>query len=341
MVYNHGNPCYTDRDRGDMMSLKEELLRYLEEHREAPVSGQLLAERLSVSRAAVWKAVKSLEEEGHRITAATNRGYQLEAASDVLTAQGVRCHLSPAYRDCAVLVERRVGSTNTQAKKLAADGAGGRTILLADEQTAGRGRMGRGFYSPARTGVYMSLLLRPETDSAQLPIITVAAAAAVCEAIEALTGLETQVKWVNDVLVGGRKVCGILTEAVSDFESGRTESVIVGIGVNVKTPPALFPAELREIAGSLLPASVSRNRLAAEIANRLFDYVADLPGRAYLEPYRRRLMVLGKRVRFYREGAWQSGRAVGLDGDGCLEVETPSGAVLLRAGEIRMEGEPI
>lgn len=324
-----------------MMSLKEELLRYLEEHREAPVSGQLLAERLSVSRAAVWKAVKSLEEEGHRITAATNRGYQLEAASDVLTAQGVRYHLRPAYRDCAVLVERRVGSTNTQVKKLAADGAGGRTILLADEQTAGRGRMGRGFYSPALTGVYMSLLLRPETDSAQLPIITVAAAAAVCEAIEALTGLETQVKWVNDVLVGGRKVCGILTEAVSDFESGRTESVIVGIGVNVKTPPALFPAELREIAGSLLPASVSRNRLAAEIANRLFDYAADLPGRAYLEPYRRRLMVLGKRVRFYREGAWQSGRAVGLDGDGCLEVETPSGAVPLRAGEIRMEGEPI
>ena len=239
-----------------------------------------------MSRAAVWKAVKSLEEEGHRITAATNRGYQLEAASDVLTAQGVRYHLRPAYRDCAVLVERRVGSTNTQVKKLAADGAGGRTILLADEQTAGRGRMGRGFYSPARTGVYMSLLLRPETDSAQLPIITVAAAAAVCEAIEALTGLETQVKWVNDVLVGGRKVCGILTEAVSDFESGRTESVIVGIGVNVKTPPALFPAELREIAGSLLPASVSRNRLAAEIANRLFDYAADLPGRAYLEPYR-------------------------------------------------------
>ncbi|WP_418976488.1 HTH domain-containing protein, partial [Anaerotruncus massiliensis (ex Liu et al. 2021)] len=105
------------------MSLKEELLRYLEEHREAPVSGQLLAERLSVSRAAVWKAVKSLEEEGHRITAATNRGYQLEAASDVLTAQGVRYHLRPAYRDCAVLVERRVGSTNTQVKKLAADGA--------------------------------------------------------------------------------------------------------------------------------------------------------------------------------------------------------------------------
>ena len=142
--------------------LREEILSRLEKRRGETVSGGELARELGVSRTAVWKAVKSLEEEGHHITAATNRGYQLEAASDVLTAQGVRCHLRPAYRDCTVLVERRVGSTNTQAKKLAADGAGERTILLADEQTAGRGRMGRGFYSPARTGVYMSLLLRPE-----------------------------------------------------------------------------------------------------------------------------------------------------------------------------------
>lgn len=323
------------------MTLKSELLRCLEENRGTPVSGQALAEKLSVSRAAVWKAVKSLEEEGHRITAVTNRGYQLEASSDVLTPQGVRCHLRPAYRDCTVLVERRVGSTNTQAKKLAADGAGDRTILLADEQTGGRGRMGRSFYSPAQTGLYMSLLLRPDADSAQLPIITVAAAAAVCEAVEALTGIKTQIKWVNDVLVDGRKVCGILTEAVGDFESGRIESVVVGIGVNVKTPPALFPAELREIAGSLLPANVTRNQLAAEIANRLFAYADNLSAREYLVSYRRRLAVLGRHIRFYRNGGWRSGRATGLDYNGRLEVETPEGKILLRAGEIQMEEESL
>ena len=166
--------------------------------------------------------------------------------------------------------------------------------------------------------------------------IMAGASVAVCRTVEKF-GLVPCIKWPNDVYVADKKICGILIE--NTFSGNRISSSVVGIGVNVKTPPALFPAELREIAGSLLPASVSRNRLAAEIANRLFDYAADLPGRAYLEPYRRRLMVLGKRVRFYREGVWQSGKAVGLDDDGCLEVETPSGAVLLRAGEIRMEGE--
>ena len=154
------------------MALKTALLQILEEHRDAPVSGQALADRLHVSRAAVWKAMKALQAEGHRITAVTNRGYQLERDSDVLTPQGIRCRLRPAYQDCAIRVDARVPSTNTQAKKLAADGEAAPSLLLADGQTAGRGRMGRAFFSPPGTGLYMSVLLRPAVQAEELPQVT-------------------------------------------------------------------------------------------------------------------------------------------------------------------------
>ena len=321
------------------MALKTALLQILEEHRDAPVSGQALADRLHVSRAAVWKAMKALQAEGHRITAVTNRGYQLERDSDVLTPQGIRCRLRPAYRDCAIRVDARVPSTNTQAKKLAADGEAAPSLLLADGQTAGRGRMGRAFFSPPGTGLYMSVLLRPAVQAEELPLVTLAAAAAVCEAVEEAAGVSTRVKWVNDILVDGRKVAGILTEAVGDLESGTMESVVVGIGVNVKTPADAFPEELRERAGSLLPAQVSRCDLAAGIANRLLTSADSLPARRYLAPSRERLAVLGKPVQYKQRERWMTGRAVDLREDGCLMVEGIGGVAALRGGEIRMEGE--
>ena len=321
------------------MALKTLLLQILEENRGAPVSGQALADRLHVSRAAVWKAMKALEADGHCITAVTNRGYRLEQDSDVLTPQGIRCRLRPAYRDCAIRVDSRVTSTNTQAKKLAADGAAAPSLLLADGQTAGRGRMGRTFFSPPGTGLYMSVLLRPAVRAEELPLVTLAAAAAVCEAVEEAAGVSTRVKWVNDVLVDGRKVAGILTEAVGDLESGTMECVVVGVGVNVKTPADAFPEELRERAGSLLPARVSRCDLAAGIANRLLAYAAALPERRYLEPYRNRLAVLGKPVQYKQRERWMTGRAVDLREDDCLLVEGTGGLAALRGGDIRMEEE--
>lgn len=323
------------------MSIKTDLLRYLEESRDVPLSGQALAERLSVSRAAVWKAMKALEKEGHRITAAPNKGYRLESSSDVLSAEGFRCHLPPAYSQIQIFVESRVDSTNTLAKKLAADGAENGTVILADEQTGGRGRWGRSFFSPAGTGIYMSLILRPNAELTELPILTIAAAAAVCEAVERLYDCPTQIKWVNDIFVSGRKICGILTEAAGDFESGRAESVIVGVGVNVGVPAGGFPPALREIAGCLPSGGeeipLSRNALAAEIAGRLLDYAGKLKHRPFLEPYRRRSMVLGKPIRYRQGEAWQEGVALDINEDGHLIVKTPGGCILLRAGEIQME----
>lgn len=316
--------------------MKEAVLQYLEMHRGSTVSGQELANRLGVSRAAVWKAVKALETEGHRIAAGTNKGYLLECHSDVLSSQDIRSALLPEYRDCTILTERSVHSTNTLAKQLAAEGAGNRTILLAEEQTGGRGRRGRSFYSPARTGLYMSLILRPQMEMEKLLVVTVAAAVAVCEAIEELTSCRTEIKWVNDIYLNGRKICGILTEAVSDFESGTAESVIIGIGVNVGMPSGGFPADLQGIAGSLLPARVLRNRLAAAIVNRLLSYVEELPEKAFLEAYRKRSMALGKRVLFLQDGEWREGLAEQIDSDGRLIVKTACGQIPLRAGEMKL-----
>lgn len=317
------------------MALKDTLLTELEAHRENAVSGQALAEALGVTRAAVWKAIKALEADGHRITAAPNRGYRLEAGSDVVSPQAIRQHLSPHWPGCTIRTERSVDSTNTLAKKLAADGAPDQTVIVSDAQTRGRGRMGRPFFSPAG-GLYMSVILRPHLRAEAVSVLTIAAAAAVCQAIEALTPHRTAIKWVNDVLVDGKKVCGILTEAVTDFESGMVESVAVGIGVNVRTPPEGFPPELQKNAGSLFPEHVSRAALAAGIIDRLLGYAQTLPDRAFLDFYRSRSIVLGRRVRFSQGETRLEGRAAAIDGDGGLLVESEGNAVLLRAGEIEI-----
>ena len=321
------------------MSLKSEILSILESRRGSPVSGQELADRLSVSRAAVWKAVRGLEADGHRITAATHCGYCLEPASDLLTAEGIRFHLPASRRDCRIEVHPTLRSTNTLAKSLAAEGAPHGTLLVAEEQTAGRGRHGRSFFSPAKTGLYMSVLLRPDGPVEELPVLTVAAAVAVCRTIERLTPCRPAIKWVNDIFLDGRKVAGILTEAVSDFESGMADCVIVGIGLNVRTPENRFPPDLRGIAGSLAAGEVSRNQLAAGIAAELLDCADDLTGRAFLDDYRARSLVLGRRIRFYRQGEALSGSACGIGRDGSLLVNCDGRTLSLRAGEICLQEE--
>ena len=224
------------------MAIKNEIALILEQSRGTAVSGQELADRLGVSRAAVWKAVKQLQDEGYSISAGTNRGYMLESGSDVLTAEGIRLHLTEKYRGIPVEVFRSASSTNTEAKAAALRGMPHGTLIAANEQTAGRGRFGKPFYSPANTGLYMSVLLKPQKPLSDCMGITMAAACAIIDSLESVCGVHAGIKWVNDIFCSGRKVSGILTEAMSDFESGMAESVIVGIGVNISTEK--FPEEI-------------------------------------------------------------------------------------------------
>ena len=208
-------------------------------------------------------------------------------------------------------------------------------LLLAEEQTAGRGRRGRGFYSPAGEGLYMTLALQPSAALSQATLLTAAAAVAVAQAVEALTALACQIKWVNDVYLDGKKLCGILTEASGSFEADALSSVCAGIGVNVRTRD--FPEELAGRACSLWPRAVSRNRLAAEIAVRLLNFAADLGAREFLEEYRRRSLVLGKAVTFTRDGGERRALAVDIGENGELIVRYDDGREeALNAGEVRL-----
>lgn len=315
------------------MSVKDNLLKLLEENRGKAVSGETIAKDLNVSRAAVWKSVKSLREEGYDIQARTNSGYMLSESSDILSENAIKAYYSG---DVHVLDE--VDSTNSYAKKLAADGAAHGTLVVAKRQTNGRGRQGRSFCSPDG-GVYMSVILRPDTDFSNGVLITTAAAVAVCRAIEnLLPDSKVQIKWVNDVFFGDKKVCGILTEAVFDMESRSIGSVIVGIGVNLKTAESEFPEELLSTVTSLHGNSVSRSRLAAEIANELLAVCDSMSTGEYLDEYRERCFVIGKNISFVENNVWYDATAKTVDNTGGLVVTLNDGEEkTLRSGEVQIK----
>lgn len=322
------------------MSVKEQVQKLLEENRDKSLSGQEIADRLGVTRAAVWKAVNALKKEGYQIEAANNRGYVLAQESDVLSESGIRMELQERYRDSDIHVYKEIDSTNQEVKRRAIDGAPERMAILAEQQSAGKGRKGRGFYSPAGTGIYMSVLFRPTAEqSKDVVLITTAASVAVCRAIRTVLGEEPEIKWVNDVYFRGKKVCGILTEAVSDFESGHIGTVVVGIGINYRVPDDGFPEEIRDIAGAVCGEDrmVPRNTLVAAILNELYSLYEGLSERTFIEDYRKLSNVIGKKVRFTSGESWVEAKALDVDQDGGLVVELESGETqVLRTGEITL-----
>ncbi|MEA4896528.1 MAG: biotin--[acetyl-CoA-carboxylase] ligase [Oscillospiraceae bacterium] len=320
------------------MSTKNIVLALLESERERFISGMEIAQKLNISRAAVWKAVKSLEEDGHSIIAVTNKGYKLNPESDVLSAEGVRANLPEIYRLLPITVLDNTDSTNTQAKKLAADGAAHGTLILAEEQTSGRGRHGKSFFSPRGTGLYMSVILKPKPGMEEPQLVTAASAVAVCRAIEKLTDKRPGIKWVNDLFLDGKKVCGILTEAVTDFESGGIESIVVGIGVDCSVSEEELPTELQDVVGSI-GGGLSRNRLAAEIATGILDgFGAPVSGEMIGE-YRKRSLMLGKLISFTRAGESKNACVTGISDSGGLLVRLENGEdTELQSGEVTVLG---
>ena len=319
------------------MSVKEKTLEILEKNKNTPLSGEALAQSLGVSRAAVWKAVKSLRAEGYEITSATNRGYILSPHSDILSAPAVKNFLRDEALDANLTILKTVDSTNTYAKKLAIEGAPEKTVVAAETQTAGRGRLGRSFYSPEKTGLYLSVILRPQAPAEEASFITITAALAVCMAIEALTGASPQIKWVNDIFLNGKKVCGILTEGETSMETRLMEYAVLGIGINVK--PATFPEDLRKIAGSLGNSRLSRNKLCAEILNQLFKLNSKNDRNFIISEYKKRSLVPGKTVNFVKNGIPMTGTAADINDQGNLIVNTSHGTEILISGEISIGSE--
>lgn len=326
------------------MSTKDDVRAALEEHIREFVSGSSLARRLHVSRNAVWRTVKSLREEGFIISAVTNRGYRLEQ-SDVLTEAAVRRFLPDNGTRWDIRIVPVVSSTNTVLKEMAEKGAPEGTILIATEQTAGRGRMGRRFFSPGGTGVYLSLLLRPVFSPSESLFITTAAAVAVAEAVEGVTGAETKIKWVNDVYLDGKKMCGILTEASLDMEGGRLAYAVLGIGINMRPPDGGYPDELRTVMTSVFEKiaydSDKRNRIVGEVISRFGNFYEHLPEKTFLPGYRRRSLLNGLPVDVISGKNRVSATALEIDDECRLHVRYADGREdYLSSGEVSVRPRP-
>ena len=318
--------------------LKEQVLGALEQNKGGFISGNELAEKFFVSRNAVWKAVNVLRADGHEIDSVTNKGYCLKPDSDVLSKAGVEKYLGVSAGMYHIAVYKELDSTNALLKKLAASGAGEGTVAVTDCQTGGRGRFGRTFFSPAETGVYLSLLLRPKFKAEEATMITAAAAVAVAQAIESVTGTAAQIKWVNDVYCAGKKVCGILTEGAFDMESGGMEYAVLGIGVNVTAPEGGFPPELAQRAGAVFEGAAppeTRSRLIAEILRHFQPLYERLADRLFLDEYRARSFLVGQELDVIAGDTVRSARALAVDDDCHLVVRYEDGTVAsLSSGEV-------
>ncbi|HHD2753997.1 TPA: biotin--[acetyl-CoA-carboxylase] ligase [Clostridium perfringens] len=324
------------------MSVKESVLKILEENRETSISGEELAKYLSVSRAAVWKAINALRGEGYNITAVTNRGYQLTKDNDLLSAEGIKIFLNPKYNENYIRVYKTIDSTNQEAKKfLMDDDIPHGTVLLSEEQTAGRGRFQRKFFSPSNNGIYMSVILRPNIELSKAIHITTSAAVSVCRAIENLTNKRPKIKWVNDIFLDEKKICGILTEASGNFESGRVENVVVGIGINFKTKEDDFPDDIKDIAGSIFEGeepNITRNQLVAEILNELLYMCDNLEDKSIMQEYKVLSFVLGKKVSFLKNNRLNKAKAVDISDEGALVVQYENGDLdYLNSGEVSIK----
>lgn len=314
------------------MSVKQNVIALLEENRSKVISGQELANQLYVSRAAIWKAIKTLKEEGYNIEATPNKGYVLLENSDVLSKQGIAYYLT---EEIDIFSYKTIDSTNIQMKKLAINGGKNHSVIVSEEQSAGRGRFGRSFYSPAQKGVYMSVLLKTGDSLQNATMITIKTAVAVRRAIAKLYDIEVAIKWVNDLYYRGKKVCGILSEAISDFESGMIEAIIIGIGINVSTDN--FPLEIASIATSLGLQEANRNQFIAEILNQLFAII-DEDFKLVLNEYRMASCVLHKQITFNQKGEQFTGLVREINDLGNLVVSSNGAEMVLTAGEVSIIG---
>lgn len=318
------------------MTVKSKLLKLLEQHKGTILSGEALAQELQCTRAAVWKAVKSLREEGYTIEAGPNKGYVLSKDSNRISAEGIRLflHNPEGY----LKIYKETESTNQLAKQAALNKeAKHGAFVMAEGQTAGRGRRGRSFYSPGEAGIYMSIVLEPGGTLQESLLLTTAAATAVYRAVKRVCGISLDIKWVNDLYLDGKKVCGILTEAVTDFESGNIEFAVVGIGLNLYEAEEGYPEELKNIAGALYRSreeavGLDRNRLAAEIVNELLDETEELK---LSSDYIEHNMVIGKEIQITDGKCTRRAKALEICEDGRLKIQEQSGEIsLLSYGDV-------
>lgn len=327
------------------MTMKTEILSLLRERADY-ISGQELCERFGVSRTAVWKVMNQLKEEGYVLEAIQKKGYKLVENPDVLSLSELKSRINNDWAGCEIYYLEETGSTNVDAKRLAEEGAGHGSVVVADKQNAGRGRRGRTWESPAGKDLYFTILLKPDFAPDKAAGLTLVMALAVTRAIETYCGIEAEIKWPNDVVVNGKKVCGILTEM--NVETDYIQHVVIGIGINVNRTdaPKDIPEELRGVATSLFlegGVTIARAGLLQEVLQCFEDYyekyVQRLNLELLLEEYNARLVNRGRQVRVLDpKGEWE-GIARGVNASGELLVKKNDGTIEeVYAGEVSVRG---
>lgn len=324
--------------------LKDDVLKLISREN-GYISGEAISQKLNVSRTAVNTAVKALREDGYEITSSTNKGYLLTNNPDILS-KGSIAALLPDSRIGNVHVFETVDSTNNVLKDMASKGVPSGTVVISDHQSGGKGRRGRSFSSPSGVGIYLSYLLKPDSGFDKISDLTSWTAVAVADAIKNAYGLDSQIKWVNDLLMNRKKICGILTEVTVEGESGLIDTCIIGIGININESG--FPEEISQIATSISiengGKTFIRSTLAAEIIKSMDKLASGWPDDSYyLNRYRELNITTGSRITAFPQmaenGQGRTGTAVEINDDFSLKVRFDDGSVSdLRSGEVSVRG---
>lgn len=321
--------------------MKEEILEALKNNTEDFISGEKLSKEFGISRAAIWKHMKALKEEGYKIESVSKKGYRLDYAPDLLTYGEFKTHLNTRDIGSNCIHYETIDSTNLLAKKLAREGAVHGTIVIAEEQTTGRGRLGRTWVSPKSTGIWVSIILRPDINPFMASKLTLVGAAAVEKAMEKME-INSYIKWPNDIVLNNKKVCGILTEMSGEID--RVNYIIMGIGINVNMNS--FPEDIKNIATSLKIETgneVDRKLLLANILNNfevLYDYfIQENNLNEVLDICRSRSILLGKEVKLINGTNERKAKALDLDDEGELVVQYEDGTLgKVVSGEVSVRG---
>ena len=320
--------------------MKAEILKMLRET-DSYVSGQELCNKFGVSRTAVWKAINQLKENGYEIEAVQNKGYHLLSAPDVMDVTELESIHSTEWAGCELYYYDSIDSTNTKAKELAEDGHPSGALVVADQQTAGKGRRGRSWESPTGTGIFMTLMLKPEINPNNASMLTLVAAMATTRAIRRVTGVPAMIKWPNDIVMNGKKVCGILTEMSAQFDY--INHIVIGIGINVHNEE--FPEEIKETASSLFLESgqhIHRASLIEAFLEEFEDVYAEYLKTEDMEglqkEYDTMLVNRGRQVRVLDPKEPFEGKAMGITKKGELIVDTWESRKLVSSGEVSVRG---
>lgn len=321
--------------------MKEEILRLLRSA-DGYISGQELCNRFGVSRTAVWKAINQLKEAGYEIEAQQNKGYRLMAAPDLMTEAEIKSLMYTEWVAKEVLYFDTIDSTNTKAQELAEKGYPSGTLVVADKQESGKGRRGRSWVSPSGTGIFMTLMIKPDINPNNASMLTLVAALAVAKAITSVTGEEAMIKWPNDIVVNSKKVCGILTEMNAQFDY--INHIVVGIGINVHNES--FPEEISQMASSLMIEAGGKRFHRAQIIAETMSYfeqyydtflkTQDLS--ALVREYDELLVNRNKSVRVLDPKEPFDGKAMGITPKGELIVDTWESRKLVSSGEVSVRG---